>query len=53
MASNNCGVSGAAAESLFMFKGKFWAVLINYPSRTEKDALVGGDLADTVILRSN
>ena len=33
------GTIGAAAGSLFVFKGKFRAVLINYPSRAEKDAL--------------
>lgn len=34
------GVIGAAAGSLFVFKGKYRAVLINYPNRTEKDALL-------------
>lgn len=33
------GIIGAAAGSLFVFKGKFRAVLIQYPSRTDKDAL--------------
>lgn len=33
-------IIGAAAGSLFVFKGKYRAVLINYPSRSEKDALV-------------
>ena len=33
------GTIGAAAGSLFVFKGKYRAVLINYPSRPEKDAL--------------
>jgi len=33
------GIIGAAAGSLFVFKGKFRAVLINYPNRSEKDAL--------------
>lgn len=33
-------VIGAAAGSLFVFKGKYRAVLINYPNREEKDALV-------------
>jgi cyclase len=33
------GTIGAAAGSLFVFKGSFRAVLINYPSRSEKDAL--------------
>lgn len=34
------GIIGAAAGSLFVFKGKFKAVLINYPNRAEKDKLV-------------
>jgi cyclase len=34
------GTIGAAAGSLFVFKGNFRAVLINYPGRSEKDALV-------------
>ena len=34
------GIVGAAAGSLFVFKGIYRAVLINYPSRSEKDALV-------------
>jgi cyclase len=33
------GIIGAAAGSLFVFKGVFRAVLINYPSRAEKDKL--------------
>lgn len=33
------GTIGAAAGSLFVFKGKYKAVLINYPSKSEKDAL--------------
>lgn len=36
------GIIGAAAGSLFVFKGKYRAVLINYPNRNEKDALVAG-----------
>jgi cyclase len=32
------GIIGAAAGSLFVFKGKYRAVLINYPRRVEKDA---------------
>lgn len=35
----NFGIIGAAAGSLFVFKGKYRAVLINYPGRAEKDAL--------------
>jgi cyclase len=34
------GIVGAAAGSLFVFKGKYRAVLINYPNRNEKDALL-------------
>jgi len=33
------GIIGAAAGSLFVFKGKYRAVLINYPNRNEKDAI--------------
>ncbi len=34
-----CGVVGAAAGSLFVFKGPFRAVLINYPSQAQRDEL--------------
>ena len=34
------GIIGASAESLFVFKGIYRAVLINYPGRDEKDALI-------------
>jgi imidazole glycerol-phosphate synthase subunit HisF len=33
------GIIGAAAGSLFVFKGKYRAVLIQYPSRAEKEAI--------------
>lgn len=33
------GIIGAAAGSLFVFKGKYRAVLINYPTQREKDSL--------------
>ncbi|TSA14242.1 imidazole glycerol phosphate synthase cyclase subunit [bacterium] len=33
------GIIGAAAGSLFVFKGPYRAVLINYPNRVEKGAL--------------
>jgi len=36
-------VIGVAAGSLFVFKGVYKAVLINYPSREEKDLLINGD----------
>jgi cyclase len=35
------GLIGAAAGSLFVFKGKYRAVLINYPGRAEKDRIMG------------
>lgn len=34
------GIIGAAAGSLFVFKGKYRAVLLNYPNRDEKEALL-------------
>ena len=37
---NKYGIIGAAAGSLFVFKGVYRAVLINYPNRAEKDALI-------------
>ena len=37
---NTCGVVGAIAGSLFVFKGPLKAVLINYPYGIEKDDLV-------------
>jgi imidazole glycerol-phosphate synthase subunit HisF len=39
------GVIGAAAGSLFVFKGVYKAVLINYPNRKEKLDLCAGALA--------
>jgi imidazole glycerol-phosphate synthase subunit HisF len=35
------GIIGAAAGSLFVFKGVYRAVLINYPKPAEKAALSG------------
>jgi cyclase len=34
-----CGVVGAAAGSLFVFKGSYRAVLINYPTQAQKDEM--------------
>ena len=34
------GIVGAAAGSLFVFKGKYRAVLINYPTLIEKKIFV-------------
>ena len=36
---NKFGTIGISAGSLFVFKGKYKAVLINYPTREEKDKL--------------
>jgi imidazole glycerol-phosphate synthase subunit HisF len=36
---HQCGIIGAAAGSLFVFKGPYRAVLINYPTAQQKDAL--------------
>ena len=38
------GLVGAAVGSLFVFKGVYKAVLINYPSPTEKDALINANM---------
>jgi cyclase len=37
---NKFGIIGAAAGSLFVFKGIYKAVLINYPNKTEKNSLI-------------
>ncbi len=34
------GIIGVAAGSLFVFKGKYRVVLINYPSPKEKEVLI-------------
>lgn len=36
---NSCGVVGASVGSLFVFKGAYKAVLINYPAQAQKDRL--------------
>lgn len=35
-----CGIVGAAAGSLFVYKGALRAVLINYPDQIAKDAMI-------------
>jgi len=35
-----CGVVGAAAGSLFVFKGTYRAVLISYPNQAQKDEVI-------------
>lgn len=42
---SECGVIGAAAGSLFVFKGKYRAVLINYPNQEQKNNLIATSLA--------
>ena len=42
-----CGVVGAAAGSLFVFKGPYRAVLINYPTQVQKDAICTAGLASS------
>lgn len=37
---NQFGIIGAAAGSLFVFKGAYKAVLINYPNPVDKEALI-------------
>ena len=37
------GIIGASAGSLFVFKGVYKAVLINYPNRVEKDFLINNN----------
>lgn len=37
---NKHGIIGVAAGSLFVFKGKYKAVLINYPNPSEKESLI-------------
>ncbi len=39
---NSFGLIGAAAGSLFVFKGKYRAVLINYPTESEKELILNG-----------
>ena len=40
-----CGVVGASAGSLFVFKGVYKAVLINYPNAVQRDALIRSSLS--------
>lgn len=41
-----CGVVGAAAGSLFVFKGPYRAVLISYPSQSQKETLIRASLSE-------
>jgi cyclase len=40
----SCGIIGASAGSLFIFKGKYKAVLINYPTLSERYELISSVL---------
>jgi imidazole glycerol-phosphate synthase subunit HisF len=42
---STCGVVGAAAGSLFVFKGPYRAVLINYPNSAQRESLIRSALA--------
>ena len=44
---SNFGIIGAAAGSLFVFKGTYRAVLINYPNGVERDDLILKNLRTT------
>lgn len=46
-----CGVVGAAAGSLFVFKGKYRAVLISYPNSEQKDNMYRSALAFALLER--
>ena len=40
----SCGIIGASAGSLFVFKGAYKAVLINYPNGVQRDELIRSSL---------
>jgi len=42
----SCGIIGAAAGSLFVFKGVYKAVLINYPNPLQKEEFIRAALAN-------
>ena len=42
-AVRQCGLVGVAASSLFVFKGKYRAVLISYPEKKQKEEFVYGE----------
>jgi len=44
---STCGVVGASAGSLFVFKGPYKAVLISYPAQAQKEELIRAALART------
>lgn len=46
-----CGVVGAAVGSLFVFKGSYRAVLINYPDQAQKEVIVRAAMNGRSILK--
>lgn len=46
-----CGVVGASAGSLFVFKGTYRAVLINYPDQAQKEDIVRSAMNERSISR--
>ena len=46
-----CGVVGAAAGSLFVFKGVYKAVLINYPTPAQKEEIIRSVLSRSALSR--
>jgi cyclase len=48
-----CGVIGAAAGSLFVFKGIYRAVLINYPSPVQKAEIIRTALGQDALIDSS
>ena len=45
---NEFGIIGASAGSMFVFKGKYKAVLINYPDKADKDSLIMNNLSNNI-----
>ena len=48
-----CGVIGASAGSLFVFKGVYKAVLINYPTLAQRDEMIRRALGRTCLTLRN
>jgi cyclase len=46
-----CGAVGAAAGSLFVFKGSYRAVLINYPDQAQKGDIIRSAMNERLILQ--
>ena len=46
-----CGVVGAAAGSLFVFKGPYRAVLISYPDQVQKETIIRSAMDERICLQ--